>query len=211
MKILALALATTAIAATAASAMSVHSFDANGDRFATYSEVTNVNPTVTRDQFRTLDVNRDGRLSAKEIDAAGAEATLNRGARDIGTIRSINDISGGRFATYSQLEAAYPGLTRNYFREIDVNRDNRVSSTELYSSDAQAILGRHEVGGGGVVVSLNSVDTDGSGFASLAELQSVYRHLDANDLRQIDTNRGGRLSFKELYAPDVSSVLGTNK
>lgn len=211
MKTLALALATTAIAATAASAMSVHSFDANGDRFATYSEVTAVNPTVTRDQFRTLDVNRDNRLSAAEIDASGAEATLNRGARDIGSVPSITEISGGRFASFSQLEAAYPGLTRDHFREIDANRDNRVSSTELYGSDAQAILKTHQTGGGGVVVSLDAVDTDGSGFASLAELQRVYSNLDANDLREIDVNRDGRVSFAELYAPGVSGVLGENK
>lgn len=210
MKTLALALATTAIAATAASAMSVESFDANGDRFATFAEVTAVNPLVNREQFREIDTNRDNRLSATEIDAPGAETILNRGMRPAGTVRSVADISGGAFASRSDLTAAYPGLTASEFRIIDANKDNRVSSTELYASSAQAILGQYEAGSS-VLVSLDAVDTDGSGFASLGELQGVYSHLDANDLREIDVNRDGRISFNELYAPGVSEVLGRNK
>ena len=87
MKTLALALVTTAIAATAASAMSVGSFDTNGDRFVSFEEVTAVNPRVSRSEFRDLDVNRDRRLSSVELNAPGAEAILDRGTNAAGTVR----------------------------------------------------------------------------------------------------------------------------
>ncbi len=211
MKTLALALATTALAATAASAMSVETFDQNGDRFATFAEVTAVNPKVSRSEFRDLDVNRDRRLSSVELQAPGAEAILDRGMNTAGTVLSVGDISGGSFVTEAELAAAYPGLKTVEFDIIDSNNDGRVSSVEIYASAAQDILNQHESGQGGILVSLDSVDTDGSGFASLAELQSVYPGTSANDLRIFDVNRDGRISFNEFYSADAIEVLGKNK
>ncbi len=210
MKTLALALATTALAATAASAMSVGAFDQNGDRFVSYAEVTAVNPLVGRQDFRDLDVNRDNRLSSVDLHAPGAEAILDRGTNASGTVRSVADISGGSFVSEAQLTAAYPGLKSHEFDIIDTNNDGRVSSTEIYASAAQDILNQHE-SGNGILVSLDAVDTDGSGFASLAELQRVYPGTSANDLRVFDTNRDGRIAFNEFYSPDAIETLGKNK
>ncbi len=210
MKTLALAIATTALTAAAASAMSVDAFDANGDRFVSYAEATAVNPLVTRQDFRDLDVNRDNRLSAVEFNAAGAEAILGRGTSAAGTVLSVSDLSGGSFVTEGQLVAAYPGLKAHEFDLIDANNDNRVSSVEIYASDAQDILNQHE-GGNGILVSLDAVDVDGSGFASLAEIQAVYPGTTANDLRVFDVNRDGRIAFNEFYAPLAVETLGKNK
>lgn len=211
MKTLALALATTAFAATAASAMTVEAFDQNGDRFASFAEVTAVNPKVSRSQFRDLDVNRDRRLSAVEIQAPGAETILERGMNTAGTVLSVADISGGSFVSENQLAAAYPGLKSHEFDIIDANNDGRVSSVEIYASAAQDILNEHETGAGGILVSLDAVDTDGSGFASLAEIQAVYPGTTANDLRLFDVNRDGRIAFNEFYAPEAIETLGKNK
>ncbi len=210
MKTLALALATTAIAATAASAASIAEFDLNGDRFATYTEVTSVNPNVERQQFRDIDVNRDNRLSAVELQAPGAETVLTRGMGGSAGVLSVGDISGGSFVSEGQLMDAYPGLKAHEFDLIDTNNDGRVSSTEIYASAAQDILSEHE-DGDSILVSLDAVDTDGSGFASLAELQAQYPGTTANDLRVFDVNRDGRISFNEFYAPLAVETLGKNK
>ena len=210
MKTLALALATTALAATAASAMSVGTFDQNGDHFVSYSEITAVNPLVSKNDFRDLDVNRDRRLSSVELNAPGAEAVLDRGTNPSGTVRSVADISGGSFVSEGQLTAAYPGLKSHEFGIIDTNNDGRVSSTEIYAADAQDILNQHE-SGNGILVSLDAIDADGSGFASLAELQSAYPNLSRTDLRIFDVNRDGRIAFNELYADEAIEVLGKNK
>ena len=210
MKTLALAIATTALAATAASAMSVGTFDQNGDRFVSFQEATAVNPNINRQQFRDIDVNRDNRLSSVELNAAGAETVLTRGLGGSAGVRSVADISGGAFVSEGQLAAAYPGLSASEFDIIDANNDNRVSSVEIYASAAQDILSEHE-SGNGILVSLDAVDTDGSGFASLAELQSVYPGTSANDLRIFDVNRDGRIAFNEFYAPLAVETLGKNK
>ena len=204
MKTLTIALAATALTATVASATSVADFDQNGDRFASFAEVTAVNPTIDRNDFRDIDLNRDNRLSATEVQLG--EATLNRGTAPVGTFLSTTDISGGSFVSYGELQAAYPGVPTSQLRVIDINKDGRISAVELAAG--QADLNVYEAGGSQVVVSLDSIDADGSGFASLAELQGAYPKLTANDLREIDTNRDGRLSFNELYDPNAVGFLG---
>ena len=210
MKTLALAIATTALTATVAAAAGVASYDTNGDRFASFSEVVAVNATIDANDFRDLDTNRDRRLSATEITAPGASAVLNRGGVSTGTVLSTVQIGGGSFVSEAQLAAAYPGLTANDFDRIDLNDDNRVSSVEIYASDAQTRLGRYE-NGAQILVSLDSVDVNGDSFASLSELQVAYPKLSSNDLIFFDANRDNRISFTEFYSPDSVQVLGKNK
>lgn len=208
MKTFALALATTALTASAVSAASLGDFDQNGDRFASYDEVSAVNPAVSRSDFRDIDINRDNRLSANEIQAAGAQTVLDRGKNATGTVLSTRDISGGSFVSLSELQAAYPGLPTTQARIIDLNKDGRVSAVEL--ANARSDLGVYE-NGSQILVSLDSIDADGSGFASLGELQSAYPGLTANDLLYFDTNRDGRIAFNELYSEDAIRILGEKK
>lgn len=206
MKTLALAIATTALTATvAAAATGISSFDANGDRFASFDEVVAVNSTLDRNDFRGIDTNRDNRLSASEVLAPGAQAVLKRGAASTGSAATVKG-----FASFSELASAYPGLSKVDFDQIDENNDNRVSSVEIGDIDAQARLGRYE-NGGQILVSLDSIDVDGSGFATLSELQAAYPNLSSNDLIFFDTNDDNRISFTEFYSIDAVQTLGKNK
>ena len=207
MKTLAITLAATALTATVASAASVADFDQNGDRFASFAEVSAVNSTIDRNDFRGIDTNRDNRLSASEVQAG--QSVLNRGKSSTGTVLSTSDISGGSFVSYGELQAAYPGLPTSQVKIIDLNKDGRIHSVELAA--AQADLNVYEAGGSSILVSHDVVDADGSGFASLAELQGSYPGLTANDLRVFDANRDGRISFNEFYAPAAVETLGKNK
>lgn len=206
MKTLALAIATTALTATVATAASVADFDQNGDRFASFAEVTAVNATIDRNDFRGIDTNRDNRLSATEVQAG--QSVLGRGTDATGTFLSTADISGDAFVSYSELQSAYPGLPTSQARIIDANKDGRISAVELAAG--QADLSVYE-NGSQILVSLDSVDVDGSGFASLGELQTAYPGLSANDLRFFDGNRDGRVSFTEFYSSEAIEVLGKNK
>lgn len=206
MKTLALAIATTALTASvAAAATGISSFDANGDRFASFDEVVAVNGTIDKNDFRGIDTNRDNRLSSAEVLAPGAQAVLKRGTASTGGAATVKG-----FASEAELAAAYPGLSSVDFDLIDTNNDNRVSSVEILDADAQARLGRYE-NGGQILVSLNSVDVDGNGFASLNELQAAYPGLTSNDLIFFDANDDNRISFTEFYSIDAVQTLGKNK
>ena len=210
MKTLALVLATTALTATAASAAGISSFDADGDRFATKAEIAAVYPGFTASDFRDLDANRDNRISASEITAPGAAAILNKHVAGV-AVQSVADIdaNGDGFASQSELAAAYPGFGATDFDDIDSNNDGRVSSVELYAPVAQEVVTRYE-SGSDILVSLNALDADNSGFASYGELVAQYRNLSNVDFDRVDTNNDNRVSFNELYDLDAIEVLGKN-
>lgn len=210
MKTLALAIATTALTATVASAAGLGAVDTNGDRFASRAELASVYPTLTANDFRDLDQNRDNRISASEINAPGATSILNRktGGTAVQGLAGI-DTNGDGFASQAELAAAYPGFGANDFDDLDVNDDRRVSSVELYAPVAQDVVSRYDEGSS-ILVSLDTVDTDSSGFASFGELAAQYPNLSAVDFQRLDANDDNRISFSELYDLDSISVLGKN-
>ena len=50
------------------------------------------------------------------------------------------DTNGDAFADADEMMAAYPGLPAEAFEDIDANDDNRVSSDELYTREAQELV-----------------------------------------------------------------------
>ena len=210
MKTLALAIATTALTATVASAAGIGAIDQNGDRFASKAEITAVYPTLSANDFRDLDLNRDNRISAVEITAPGASAILNKHVAGV-SVRGVADIdaNGDGFASFGELAAAYPGFGANDFDDIDANNDGRVNFVELYAPVAQDVVSRYDAGSS-ILVSLDAVDTDGSGFASLNELVAKYPSLSAVDFQRLDANDDNRISFSELYQLEAIEVLGKN-
>ncbi len=212
MKTLVMALATTALTASAAAAAGIGAVDQNGDNFASKAELTAVYPTLSATDFRDIDTNDDRRISNTEITAPGVQAILARHVAVEGGVQDLAslDADGSGFVSMSELSAAYPGFRATDFTDIDVNDDNRVSASELYAAEAQVIVSRYDAGGSNVLVALNEIDTDGSGFASLNELSATYQNLSVVDFNQIDANNDNRISFDELYAGDAQTVLGKN-
>ena len=210
MKTLALALATSAITATAAFASAdISTVDRDGDRFASFSEVTAVYPGLTKSDFRDIDANRDNRISAVEIADGQAQTIINRQVAGQGSVvLDLNavDTDGDNFVSFTELAAAYPGLSANDLDDVDVNNDNRVAANELYAPKTREVLGRSAANGSSVV-SLSKIDVDGSGFASAGELGSIYPGLSSLDFEEIDLNGDNRISFNELYDAEVREVL----
>lgn len=197
--------------ATAASAMKATDLDINGDGFASITEVRQIFPGFSSNDFRDLDVNRDRRLSNTELQAPGTRAIIGRYESTMSVVHGLSDIdsNGDRFASRAELNAVYSGLLDDEFREIDVNRDGRVNATELYRPLAQALLTRYEMGGRDVVT-IMQVDVDDDAFASFAELQAVYSKLSQQDFHLIDNNGDNRVSAIEYYNPDSQAILDHN-
>lgn len=211
MKPLALTLAATLLSASAVSAAGIETVDSNGDRFASFSEIAAVYPTMTRSDFRVLDTNDDRRVSAVEFSASGAQAVLNKHVTRA-TVAGVGslDLNGDGFASRAELSSAYPGFNSFDFDDLDENNDGRISRTEIYSPDAQAVISRYEAGSQ-ILVSLDSVDTNRSGFAELAELQAEYPNLSRIDFQRFDANDDNRISWDELYELNTITVLGKNR
>lgn len=210
MKTLALAIATTALTATAATAgVSIADVDQNGDRFASVSELTAVYPGLKSADFNDIDMNDDRRISANELLSGVAQTVLGKyaqAANEVAGISAIDTDNSGQLSA-AELAAAYPGFGATDFDDIDMNDDRRVSANELYSPVGQAVVTRFEAGAM-EAVSLSEVDTDGSRFVTFDELNAAYPGVSALDFRAIDGNRDNRISLNELYASGTLTVLG---
>lgn len=120
------------------------------------------------------------------------------------------DANGDGFATVAEVNAVFPGFSQSDFRQIDGNRDNRISAAELQQPGVSGIVGRY-VGGAAGVVGLGDIDTSGNGFASFAELSATYPGLTAVEFDRIDANDDNRVSFRELYSPIAQSVVSLHE
>ena len=201
--------AAAALTATSAFASGdIASVDQNGDHFASYSEITSVYPGLTRNDFRDIDTNRDQRVSANELTAPDAQSIVKRqlpGHGDVLDLAAV-DTNGDNFVSFSELAGAYSGLSAIDFDLIDLSNDNRLDANELYSPATQVVVSRFENGDNGVV-SLNSVDLDGSGFVTFDEVSGSLPGLTNVDFDDIDLNNDNRLSVQELYDLDARTIL----
>ena len=117
--------------------------DDDGDGFIMLDDYRRAYPQFTDLSFDEIDTNDDNRVSYVEHYDLNAQTEIAR--YETGTIMDIADIdtSGDSFADFSEMTAAYPGLPMEGFEEIDVNDDNRISSEELYTREAQELIGAY--------------------------------------------------------------------
>ena len=137
--------------------------------------------------------------------ALGLAAVSTTAALAATDIRSL-DANGDRFATFAEATGAVPGLTKADFRDIDLNRDNRLSSVELQSAEAQTVFSRYVVTGAGVA-QFSAVDTNGDNFVSFTELAGAYPGLSANDWNEVGGRDDNRVSSTEYYGEEARVVL----
>ena len=186
-------------------------YDINGDGFASISEVRQIFPGFSSNDFRDIDGNRDRRLSNAELNKSGTSAIIDRYQSTMAVVHGLSDIdsNGDRFASHGELGAVYKGVTRNEFNLIDLNNDNRVSAQELYAPLAQAMLNRYEMSGR-ELITIMQVDVDDDAFESLAELQAFYPGLTRSEFEIIDINGDNRLGSTEYYTPEAQDVFDKN-
>lgn len=184
----------------AAQAMKAQDLDINGDHFITKSEIATIFPGFTSADFNIVDVNRDGRLSAKEAQDAETRQVIQKYEPTAKVLFGLSEVdaNGDRFVSEGELAGVYGGVSRTEFLQIDANRDGRVSAPELYASGAQALLRSHGPNvSSAALPSVQDVDTDGDSFASFDELTATFPSLSAFDLEEIDLNGDNRVSFVE--------------
>lgn len=197
--------------AAAATAMEGIDLDINGDRFATLGEVRQILGGFTTSDFRSLDSNRDNRLSVNELTAPGVTGIIDKYRSSMSIVHGLSEIdrNGDRFATFEELSAVYPGLLDSEFRRIDANRDRRVSAGELYAPLAQTLVTRYEMGGRMIITAMQA-DTNDDFFISFEELVQSYPGLTHVDFQMIDANGDNRIAAIEYYSPESQAILDRN-
>jgi hypothetical protein len=204
-----IALATTlAVTASAASAMQATDLDIDGDGFASVSEVRAVFPGFTSSDFRSLDTNDDRRLSSNELKTSGTAGIIKKYESSMSIVHGLSDVDqdGDRFASFEELGVVYEGLLDSEFRQIDVNRDNRVNASELYAPRAQALVTRYEMADR-MLVTIMDVDTNDDFFATYEELAQSFPGLSRVDFEIIDANGDNRVASNEYYNADAQAIL----
>ncbi|MGI1663239.1 hypothetical protein ACRDNQ_13440 [Palleronia sp. KMU-117] len=118
--------------------------DTDGNGFASFDELAVAYPNLSATDYRLIDTNRDNRVSFSELYTLDAQVALARGAATPTTIADLAaiDADGDGFADFGELQAAFPGLSASDFRALDLNGDNRLGATELYTLDTGVVLGR---------------------------------------------------------------------
>lgn len=117
--------------------------DADMNGYMEYDEIRAVFPDLSELDYEEIDNNDDNRVTYQEYYTTEAQDIMARasGEASLMDIAEI-DANGDDFADFNEMVAVYPGLSQLNFEEIDENDDNRLSSQELYSTEAQDILAR---------------------------------------------------------------------
>lgn len=205
------ALAGVMMTATAASAMQPVDLDINGDGFATLSEVRSILPGFNAFDFRDVDTNDDNRLSVRELRSPETRNVVARYENRMAIVHGLSDVdtNGDRFASREELNAVYNGLLDDEFRDIDINRDGRISANELYAPKAQALVSRYEMTER-MLVTIMQVDTNDDFFASFEELSQSFPGLSHAEFELIDTNGDNRIAAREYYSPEAQEIIEKN-
>lgn len=192
-------------AGTAMAAVTMADIDVTGDSLATFEEARNAIPALDMVAFDEIDTNNDNRISATELEATEAQNVLSQhrvlGPKDRPLV--VLDEDGDGFMNYDDFVRVHPDFTENAFQEIDTNNDNRVSYSEYYTEETQALIAAC---GAKTFIDLADIDANGDKFADLEELRVAFPKLEAADFKEMDLNKDNRVSSAEFLTPSSQCI-----
>jgi Ca2+-binding EF-hand superfamily protein len=174
-------------------ALAQPNLDADGDGAVSLQEFQDAHSAHAAERFGRLDENGDGQLSADEMSAAhgrgeGRGRDAHGDGRGMGRGFERLDTDGDGSLSLAELQARHPEASP-LFAEIDSDADGLLTREE-WTSGREAM---HEWW----QERMNSIDSDGDGAWSLAELQAVRPNLDPERFARMDRDGDGLITADE--------------
>lgn len=116
------------------------------------------------------------------------------------------DITGDNFASFEEMKIVLPGLHMEAFLEMDMNGDNRLSSSEMNELRAQEIMAQHPAVSA-ADRSTKVLDSDSDGFIAFEDVVRVYPKFSKLAFEEVDSNGDNRLSYSEYYTQAMQTRI----
>jgi hypothetical protein len=189
-----LAFATASILAltvAAASAVTLTDLDTNADGSADIDEVRAVAPTITQEEYNTIDTDGSYGWSDTEFGMT-AEMLLKRLPKsscaaiklDLGIIDTNADGS----ADIGEVLAVSPTVTEAEFNMVDADGSGGWDEIEM-AGTAMMLLAKGQImTDGDGIISLGTLDSNGDGSADIGEVRAVSPTVSQSEFSMVDTD-----------------------
>ena len=143
----------------------------------------------------------------KRLTLTTAIAALAAGAAVAATDVDAVDLNGDKFVSMEEMKWVFPDFDVAFWGDIDTNGDNRVSSEEILTTEAQDILARFDMVPLEQVTAKVVLDDDADGFISYEDMQRGYPTFTELDFEAIDLNDDNRIAYAEIYATEAQDII----
>jgi protein tyrosine phosphatase (PTP) superfamily phosphohydrolase (DUF442 family) len=192
-----------ALTATSVAAVTLADLDTNADGSVDISEVQAVAPTITQEEFDSIDRDGSKGWNAGEFDLAADMLVKYLPASsgpefgmDLNTLDSNADGS----ADIDEVRAVAPTITQDDFNMIDADGSGGWNLNEMTDA-AYAILGRGTTTpASGEVVALATLDSNADGSADIDEVRAVSPTITQDEFNEVDQDGSGGWNGPEMGA-----------
>jgi hypothetical protein len=143
----------------------------------------------------------------KRIILATVSAMTIAGVANAATDLADLDTDGDGSASYEEIVAIFPNLTKEEFAEVDTNGSNGWDADELLAGPAQGYLSRDEPRDAAETIDIKDVDADGDAQATFEEVTAKYPSITKEEFVEIDQNGSNTWDIDEIYTDAAQGYL----
>ncbi len=191
-----------ALSFAAASAMTLTDLDTNADGSADIGEVRAVAPTLTQEEFNTIDADASNGWDDNEIGLA-SDMLLKHLPKSSGPAVKLElatlDTNGDGSADIGEVRAVSPTVTQEEFNMIDADASAGWDDNEIGNA-SDLLLAKGYVPSETGMITLDTLDSNGDGSADLQEVRNVAPTVTQDEFNQVDADASAGWDDNEMNA-----------